>query len=423
METSSYFSVLQRRWKLVLACLAVGLVAGFMLTPKDPKALGDDWSSTIDIMRAPETNKEFSLTQVELVSDSGDVAKAVGAKLGADPSRIAAKVTTSVDPDSGILSITAKEASQSTAERLARTWADETVAIFQAKQRTQLQATAEGLQPELAKDAAEIERLQKQVNTLPPADRPNSVPQSQLTIKQESYKGLLAEFEKYSQPYNDPKVQVLDNMRSSADSSTSILAPTSRPLRLALAGMLGLALGLVAALMVDRMDMRLRDRLQVEDAFGMPVIAEVPRASRRMRAGHAVLVAARPGSPVAEAYRSLRSALLLSGPPGLAFRLGETAPRTGRASSLPVRQFTDPAPVILVVSPKPGDGRSSTVANLAAALAEAGRSVLVLDCDFRNPETHLYLGAKPGTGLSELLLAERETDLAHVIRATEIPHV
>ena len=87
METSSYFSVLQRRWKLVLACLAVGLVAGFMLTPKDPKALGDDWSSTIDIMRAPETDKEFSLAQVELVSDSGEVAKAVGAKLGTDPSR------------------------------------------------------------------------------------------------------------------------------------------------------------------------------------------------------------------------------------------------------------------------------------------------------------------------------------------------
>lgn len=423
METSSYFSVLQRRWKLVLACLAVGLVAGFMLTPEDPKSLGNDWESTISIARSPETDKEFPLVEVKFVSDAGDVAKAVGAKLRKDPALIAGQVTTGVDGDAGVFWITFKGPTKSETELLARTWADVTVEIFTAKQRARFQSTADSLKPELDKLRADISRLQKEVEALPAAQRANSIQQSDLSTKQDSYKKLSAEYEKYSQPFNDPKVLVQDNMRSSADAATSILAPTSRPLRLALAGALGLALGLVAALMVDRMDMRLRSRLQVEDAFGMPVIAEVPRASHRMRAGHTVLVAERPGSPVAEAYRSLRSALLLSGPPGLAFRLGETPPRTGRASSLPVRQFTDPAPVILVVSPKPGDGRTSTVANLAAALAEAGRSVLVLDCDFRNPETHLYLGAKPGTGLSELLLSERETDLAHVIRATEIPHV
>ncbi|WP_436774653.1 AAA family ATPase [Yinghuangia sp. YIM S09857] len=423
METSSYFSVLQRRWKLVVACLAVGLVAGFMLTPKDPKALGNDWESTISIVRSPETDKEFQLVEVKFDSDGGDVAKAVGTKINKDPALIAARVTTSVDGDTGVFSVTAKGPSKEESELLARTWAVTTVEVFAAKQRAKAQAIADSVRPELDKLRTEVARLQKEVDALPAAQRLTSIQQADLTTKQESYRALSAEFEKYSLPFNDPKVLVQDNMRSSADASTSILAPTSRSLRLALAGALGLALGLVAALMVDRMDMRLRTRLQVEDAFGMPVIAEVPRASRRMRAGYSVLVAARPGSPVSEAYRSLRSALLLSGPPGLAFRLGETPPRTGRASSLPVRQFTDPAPVILVVSPKPGDGRTSTVANLAAALAEAGRSVLVLDCDFRNPETHLYLGAKTGTGLSELLLSDRETDLAHVIRGTEIPHV
>ncbi|MDI2130186.1 tyrosine-protein kinase domain-containing protein [Yinghuangia seranimata] len=424
METSSYFSVLQRRWKLVLACLAVGLIAGFMLTPKNPKAVGNQWSSTIDLVKAPESmdNEQFSLMQVKLVSESGDVAKDVGTKTHQDPALIGARVNIGVDTQAGTLSVTAKGASKNDAELLARTWAESLRDAFAAKTRANFQQSADGVKPEMQKAEADIAALQKQVDQLPEAKRATSTQLANLNAKLDSYNKLVKNYEKWSSSVNDPKVLVQDNMRSTPQAATSILAPTSRPLRLALAAALGLALGLVAALMVDRMDMRLRSRMQVEDAFGMPVIAEVPVASRRMRAGHAVLVAARPDSPVAEAYRALRSALLLSGPPGLAFRLGE-APRTGRTSSLPARQFTDPAPVILVVSPKPGDGRTSTVANLAAALAEAGRSVLVLDCDFRNPETHLYLGAKPGTGLSELLLSERETDLVHVIRSTEIPHV
>lgn len=422
METSSYFSVLQRRWKLVLACLAVGLVAGFMLTPEDPKALGNDWSSTIDVVRTPSTDKEFPLIGVKLVSEAGEVARRTALELGnQDPALLAPRVSTGLDGEAGIISVTASGSSKADAEKLARAWAQQTIATFHEQQRANFQADADRKKPGLDRLNEEVTALETRLLTAPAAQKSGLASQRDAKLA-DLTKGE-AEYQKLTNPNNDPQVQLQENMRSTAESSTSILAPTSRPLRLALAGALGLALGLVAALMVDRMDMRLRTRLQVEDAFGMPVIAEVPRASRRMRAGHSVLVAARPGSPVSEAYRSLRSALLLSGPPGLAFRLGETPPRTGRASSLPVRQFTDPAPVILVVSPKPGDGRTSTVANLAAALAEAGRSVLVLDCDFRNPEAHLYLGAKPGTGLSELLLSDRETDLAHVIRSTEIPHV
>lgn len=422
METSSYFSVLQRRWKLVVACLAVGLVAGFMLTPKDPKALGNGWTSTIDIVRTPSTDKEFSLIPVKLISEAGEVAKRTAADLGnADPALLAPRVTTGLDSESGIMSISADGASKREAEELARSWATNTIKTFHERQRADFQAEADRKKPGIDRLREELTALEGKLLTAPPVQKSAIV--SQRDAKQADLQKGESEYQKLVNPNNDPQVMLQDNMRSTADSETSILAPTSRPLRLALAGLLGLALGLVAALMVDRMDMRLRSRMQVEDAFGMPVIAEVPQAPRRMRAGYAVLVAARPGSPVAEAYRALRSALLLSGPPGLAFRLGETPPRTGRASSLPVRQFTDPAPVILVVSPKPGDGRTTTVANLAAALAEAGRSVLVLDCDFRNPEAHLYLGAKPGTGLSELLLSERETDLAHVIRSTQIPDV
>ncbi|MFI1581009.1 AAA family ATPase [Embleya sp. NPDC020630] len=417
METSSYFSVLQRRWPLVLACLAIGLLAGLILTPSDPKGTGNQWTASVNVLPAPNSAKEFNLAPVQLMTDGGEVARRVAKRLNnPDPAVLAAKVTSQLNPNLGLVTISAKAPGRRAAEDLASAWAQETVAAFADSQRKTRQGQADSMTAQLDKLKTDIDALDK--NTTKRATL-----QAEFDAKRTQYTTLVGQQQELINPLNDPKIEVMDGLKSTADSTTSILAPTSRPLRIALAAALGLALGLIAALMVDRMDVRLRGRIQLEDAFGLPVIAEVPRAPRRQRAGHAVLVAGRPDSPVAEAYRTLRSALLLTGPPGLAYRLGGADPRQTRATAMPVRRVSDPAPVILVVSSKPGDGRTSTVANLAAALAEAGRSVLVLDCDFRNPATHLYLGAKPGKGMSEVLLAEQEIDLGDVVRGTNIPNV
>jgi hypothetical protein len=145
VETSSYFSVLQRRWKLVLACLAVGLVAGFMLTPSDPKALGNNWTSNISVVRAPETDKEFPLANVQRVSVAGDVAKQVGAELREDPALLAARVESGTDNEAGVVWFTAKGPTKTAAEALVSAWARTTVKVFAEKQRAQFQASADSL--------------------------------------------------------------------------------------------------------------------------------------------------------------------------------------------------------------------------------------------------------------------------------------
>ncbi|MGC0417662.1 AAA family ATPase [Embleya sp. AB8] len=417
METSSYFSVLQRRWPLVLACLAIGLLAGLVLTPSDPKGTGNQWTSSVNVLPAANSAKDFNLAPVQLMTDGGEVARRVAKRLNnPDPAVLAAKVTSQLNPNLGLVAISAKSPSRRTAEDLATAWAQETVSAFADSQRRTRQGRADGM-------TAQLDKLRNDLDILDRIVTKKATQQAEFDAKRGQYTTLVGQQQDLLNPLNDPKIEVMDGLKSTPNSTTSILAPTSRPLRIGLAAALGLALGLIAALMVDRMDVRLRGRIRLEDAFGLPVIAEVPRATRRQRAGHAVLVAGRPESPVAEAYRTLRSALLLSGPPGLAYRLGGTDPRHSRGTTMPARRVGDPAPVILVVSPRPGDGRTSTVANLAAALAEAGRSVLVLDCDFRNPATHLYLGAKPGKGMSEVLLAEQEIDLGDVVRGTNIPNV
>ena len=93
----------------------------------------------------------------------------------------------------------------------------------------------------------------------------------------------------------------------------------------------------------------------------------------------ATFAGAESGSPIIEAYRSLRTTLLLS--------------RAG-----------GPPKILAVTSPRPGEGKTVTALNIAAVLASAGASVVVVDCDLRRPRMGRLAGVPSGTpGVSEIL--------------------
>src|SRR5207244_11972764 len=89
-------------------------------------------------------------------------------------------------------------------------------------------------------------------------------------------------------------------------------------------------------------------------------------------------------APPAEAYRTLRTALLLSRAP---------SPR-----------------VILVSSATGAEGKTTTAVNMAAALATCGAKVLLIDTDLRQPRCHTALGLPPSPGLSDLLTGRVNTE-------------
>lgn len=137
----------------------------------------------------------------------------------------------------------------------------------------------------------------------------------------------------------------------------------------------GLALGLAGVVGLDRLDSRLRHKEEVEQILDLPVLAEIPPLSRRDRRAARILAFEEPRSRAAESYRALRSAL------DYARLVDEEA---GRVSG--------GAQVVLVTSSGPGEGKTTTVANLAAVMAEGGRRVLAVNCDFRRPRLHRFLG-------------------------------
>ncbi len=170
-------------------------------------------------------------------------------------------------------------------------------------------------------------------------------------------------------------IEVLFRGEAESESSTGALAAVSNRLptgvfpRL-IGGLVGgLLAGILLAAVLNRLDNRVRSKRQVEALIDLPVVAEVPSLGRTARRAAEVHASARPRSRFAEQYRALASSLAYA--------------RRSRAAT---------AQVVLVTSPGPSEGKTTTVANLGAMLAEAGESVLLINCDFRRPRLHVLTG-------------------------------
>jgi receptor protein-tyrosine kinase len=119
--------------------------------------------------------------------------------------------------------------------------------------------------------------------------------------------------------------------------------------------------------------------------------ADEPRRSRRENAPNPGVPAEKldarlvtlidPTSPVAETYRTLRTNLIYS--------LVDTPPK-----------------VIVLTSPGPGEGKSTTCANLGVVLSQAGKDVLIVDCDLRKPVMHKFFGIRNLKGVVDVLVEE-----------------
>jgi capsular exopolysaccharide synthesis family protein len=167
-------------------------------------------------------------------------------------------------------------------------------------------------------------------------------------------------------------------------------APISpkRSTNLALGGVLGLLLGLGLALLRDLLDTTIKgekDCAQVTDATVIGGIVFDPEAPKTP-----LIVQADPHSPRAEAFRTLRTNL----------------------------QFVDAAKQhprsIVFTSSVPGEGKTTTTANLAITMAAGGARVCVLEADLRRPRLLEYMGRDGSLGLTNVLIGQ--SDLADVLQ-------
>lgn len=153
---------------------------------------------------------------------------------------------------------------------------------------------------------------------------------------------------------------------------------------------LGLLLGTGLAVLIDRSDLTYRNPGEIFERLKVPVVSKIPmiKTASRSTPGKtsAALVALRkPTSTAAEAFRAARTAL---------FFVAQN------------ENFN----VFLLTSPSPGDGKSTTCANLAISIAQAGKRVVLVDADFRGPRVHAYFGETIEPGIMQSVLGTHELD-------------
>jgi capsular exopolysaccharide synthesis family protein len=157
-----------------------------------------------------------------------------------------------------------------------------------------------------------------------------------------------------------------------------------RPLRnLALAGLLGLLIGIAGAIMREMLDVTIKTAETLRTVAGAPVLAVVPFDPDAKKSP--LVMSDSPQSARAEAFRHLRTNL----------------------------QFVDvdqPVKAIVVTSSVPDEGKSTTAVNLALAFAEMGHRVVLIEADMRRPRVADYLGVEGAVGLSNVLAGQVSVD-------------
>ncbi len=159
--------------------------------------------------------------------------------------------------------------------------------------------------------------------------------------------------------------------------------------------LIGLLLGIGAAVLVENLDDSVKTPEEVVD-MGLVALGTIPRIREGREAQSRLVTHGDPRSPVAEAYRSLRT--------NIAFARAQSELR-----------------VIVLTSPGPSDGKSTTVANLAITFAQQGQRTLLIDADLRRAVLDKLFEVERSPGLTDVLVGQAA--LTDVVRETEVPNL
>lgn len=176
------------------------------------------------------------------------------------------------------------------------------------------------------------------------------------------------------------------NLRAQAHHATAriiepALIPTDpvrpkRPLSILFACLIGLFVGVCLALLQEFLDDRINSVDEANRVLGLPSLGYVPSLSQ----ADALLMPQMHGlDPASESYRVLRT-------------------------NIHFASVDAPARTLLVTSSNPGEGKTTTAANLAFAMAADGKKVILVDADLRRPSVHKLLSLPATPGLTDVLL-------------------
>ncbi len=234
----------------------------------------------------------------------------------------------------------------------------------------------------------------KQASLIPRLEKRQQELERRLAASQGTYETLLQRFQEVSVAKNQKTSNAEIIQRASIPTVADMKL---RNLMLGGGAFMGLALGVAAAFLVDLVDRSVKSVSEAKSLFGYTLIGLIPKY-QALEPGQGgdesfdgvsprIMVANSPRSPVQESYQMLRANLKFI------------------SSDKTIQSM-------VITSSVPGEGKSEVSANLAAAIAQVGRRVLLVDADMRNPSQHHLWGLVNGVGLSNVIVGQESLDRA-----------
>jgi polysaccharide biosynthesis transport protein len=376
-----YLSILRlRKWSILLVTLLVLGAALLFSSQQDPV-----YSSEARFLVKPvsisgdQTTPSLNMETERQLAASTEVAERVIDKLELEqpPKALLNNLIVEVVPGTEILSLTYEAADAQETARLANAFANGYGKFRRDQVLEELTAAIEELEEDIAQVEEDLQTAQEDLNKTAEGSAERNQVEAQVATQQARLTGLVADQEELKEPQDVQVGQVIQN-------AILPLEPVSPDhVRNGLLGLVvGFLLGIGLAFLRERLDDRLRGRMDLEDHIGAPVLAVVPRVATWKRRGETPLVTINePRSATSEAFRTLRTSLLFA------------------ASQRDAR-------VVMVTSPHAGEGKTATAANLALVLAQARKRVLLISADLRKPRLHRFFDVSNDAGLTSVLIGE-----------------
>jgi succinoglycan biosynthesis transport protein ExoP len=374
----------RRRWVIVLTIIiAVGASVGYDVKTTRVYQASAQLQLTPQISGALQASGPVSSanavdvpTDIQIL-ESTTVASAVKKSIPSAPAVSVSQVGTT-----NVVNVSVRSTSARLAAAAANAYAVAYTKVEQQQAVAALKSAQRAVQSNIVNVQTQINAVQNQINTAP------SGQQASLLTQLSALQTQLVPLQNQASQY-----QFLASLNNGGG---QVVGPATVPTKPAdpkpitngaLAFVVGLVVGIGIALVLEYYDESIRTKEDLERVTrGLPTLGLIPSIGDWRKTDEAFVVSnSAPMSAPAEAYRSLRTSIQF----------------LGLERSIRTLQFT---------SPNATDGKTTTLANMAVTMAQAGQSVVVVCCDLRRPRVHEFFGLSNNVGFTSVLLGTAELE-------------
>jgi len=407
MELREYASILWKwAWLIVLATAVAGVSS--WLAVKDQPAIYQT-SSTLMIGQAIEsadpsyqdfyTSERLAQTYSELIKRE-PILRATAAALGFEEQwrSLRGQVAVSLIPGTQLMEIRVTDTDPERAKLVSDQLARQLMAVVdsarpQDANRRFIEQQAASFPPKIEAAQAEIQSLEAELAQAFSARQIQDI-QSRINTLEGQIANWQSTFAQYQLILGNTGTNVLTVIEEAAVPTTPV--GPQWMMQVLLAAAIGGILAVGAAFLIEYLDDTIKTPDDVEKAMHLTTLVGISRIPGEKPADKLITIK-HPKSPISEAYRVLRTNLQFS-------------------------SLDHPLRTLVVTSPNPVEGKSTTVANLGVVMAQSGKRVVLVDADLRRPVQHRIFQLDNERGLTDALLSEEPVLDGH-LQSTDVENL